>query len=55
MRFRHGNAFLNQTIDMFKNLTIRMRLVFVLAFLSLQLIIGGVIGIVSLALTNDAL
>ncbi|MGV3655276.1 MAG: methyl-accepting chemotaxis protein [Noviherbaspirillum sp.] len=40
---------------MFKNLTIRMRLVFVLAFLSLQLIIGGVIGIVSLALTNDAM
>ena len=38
---------------MFKNLTIKTRLIFVIAFLSLQLVAGGVIGIVSLKLAND--
>ncbi|HEY0844068.1 MAG TPA: methyl-accepting chemotaxis protein [Noviherbaspirillum sp.] len=37
---------------MFKNLTIKSRLIFVIGFLSLQMIIGGVIGIVSLGRSN---
>ncbi|RZI43552.1 methyl-accepting chemotaxis protein [Herbaspirillum sp. HC18] len=37
---------------MFKNLTIKARLIFVIAFLSLQLIIGAVIGIVGLGQAN---
>ncbi|GAB3546901.1 methyl-accepting chemotaxis protein [Noviherbaspirillum agri] len=40
---------------MFKNLTIKTRLVFVIGFLSLQLIVGGIIGIVNLGLANDAM
>ena len=38
---------------MFQNITIKSRLVFVLAFLCLQLVVGGVIGIVSLKFAND--
>ncbi|MFL6716192.1 MAG: methyl-accepting chemotaxis protein [Burkholderiaceae bacterium] len=38
---------------MFQNITIKSRLVFVLAFLCLQLVAGGVIGIVSLKFAND--
>jgi methyl-accepting chemotaxis protein-1 (serine sensor receptor) len=38
---------------MFKNLTIKARLIFVIGFLSLQLVAGGVIGIVSLKFAND--
>jgi methyl-accepting chemotaxis protein len=38
---------------MFKNLTIKTRLIFVIGFLSLQLVAGGVIGIVSLKFAND--
>ncbi len=40
---------------MFKNLTIKTRLVTVIAFLSLELIIGGVIGIVSLGNANGSI
>jgi len=40
---------------MFKNLTIKSRLTFVIGFLSLLLISGGVIGITSLGFTNDVL
>jgi len=40
---------------MLKNLTIKSRLIFVIGFLSLQLIIGGIIGIVNLGLANDAM
>jgi methyl-accepting chemotaxis protein len=40
---------------MFKNLTIRSRLTFVIAFLSLLLIAGGVVGIASLGYANGAL
>jgi len=40
---------------MLKNLSIRSRLIFVISFLSLLLISGGLIGIVSLGLSNDAL
>jgi methyl-accepting chemotaxis protein-1 (serine sensor receptor) len=40
---------------MFKNLTIKTRLVFVLAFLGLQLVVGAVIGIFSLSLSNGAM
>ena len=40
---------------MLKNLTIKSRLIFVIAFLSFQLIVGGVIGIVSLGFANDAM
>jgi methyl-accepting chemotaxis protein len=40
---------------MFKNLTIRLRLVFVIGFLSVLLVLGGVIGLVSLAGANDTL
>jgi methyl-accepting chemotaxis protein len=38
---------------MLQNITIKSRLVFVLAFLCLQLVVGGVIGIVSLKFAND--
>jgi methyl-accepting chemotaxis protein len=38
---------------MFQNLTIKTRLIFVIGFLSLQLVAGGVIGIVSLKFAND--
>jgi methyl-accepting chemotaxis protein-1 (serine sensor receptor) len=38
---------------MFKNLSIKTRLIFVIGFLSLQLVTGGVIGIVSLKFAND--
>ncbi|HEU4844783.1 MAG TPA: methyl-accepting chemotaxis protein [Burkholderiaceae bacterium] len=40
---------------MFKHLTIRLRLVFVIGFLSVLLVLGGVIGLVSLAGANDTL
>lgn len=40
---------------MFKNLTIKTRLVTVIAFLSLELIVGGVIGIVSLGNANGSM
>jgi methyl-accepting chemotaxis protein len=39
--------------SMLKNITIKTRLIFVIGFLSLQLVIGGVIGIVSLKFAND--
>ena len=38
---------------MLQNITIKSRLIFVLAFLCLQLVVGGVIGIVSLKFAND--
>jgi methyl-accepting chemotaxis protein-1 (serine sensor receptor) len=38
---------------MLNNLTIRTRLIFVIGFLCLQLVAGGVIGIVSLKFAND--
>ncbi len=37
---------------MFKNLSIKSRLVFVIGFLSLQLLVGALIGIVSLGIAN---
>jgi methyl-accepting chemotaxis protein-1 (serine sensor receptor) len=40
---------------MFNNLTIRSRLAFVIGFLSVLLVLGGVIGLVSLAGANDTL
>ncbi|MBA5687437.1 methyl-accepting chemotaxis protein [Rugamonas apoptosis] len=40
---------------MLNNLTIRSRLVFVIGFLSVLLVMGGVIGLVSLAAANDTL
>ncbi len=40
---------------MFKNISIRSRLIFVIAFLSASLIGGGVIGLTSLSYFNDAL
>lgn len=40
---------------MFKNLTIRTRLIAVLALLCIQLIIGGIIGVASLASANSSL
>ncbi|WP_025918053.1 methyl-accepting chemotaxis protein [Herminiimonas sp. CN] len=40
---------------MLKNLTIKSRLIFVITFLSFQLIIGGVIGSVSLGFANEAI
>ena len=40
---------------MFKNITIKTRLVFVLAFLGMQLVIGAVIGLVSLGNANTAM
>lgn len=38
---------------MFKNLTIRSRLIFVVSFLSVSLIVGGIMGIYFLGLSND--
>ena len=38
---------------MLQNITIKSRLIFVLSFLCLQLVVGGVIGIVSLKFAND--
>lgn len=38
-----------------KNVTIRFRLIFVIAFLSMQLLVGGMIGIVSLGFANDSI
>jgi methyl-accepting chemotaxis protein len=38
---------------MFKNLSIKLRLIFVIAFLSLQLVIGAMIGIISLWAANN--
>jgi hypothetical protein len=38
-----------------KNLTIKSRLVFLTGFLSMQLVIGGVIGLVSLNNANEAM
>ncbi|HCY62941.1 MAG TPA: methyl-accepting chemotaxis protein [Oxalobacteraceae bacterium] len=40
---------------MFKNISIRSRLIFVIAFLSVSLIGGGVVGIGSMSYFNDAL
>ena len=40
---------------MFKDLSIKTRLVFVIGFLSVQLVIGGVIGIVSLGNANGSM
>jgi methyl-accepting chemotaxis protein len=40
---------------MLKNLTIKSRLIFVIGFLSLQLLVGGVIGIASLGNANDSI
>ncbi|NMM36166.1 MAG: HAMP domain-containing protein [Glaciimonas sp.] len=40
---------------MLKNLSIKSRLIFVITFLSLQLIVGAVIGIGSLGFANDAM
>ena len=39
---------------MFKNLTIKSRLIFVITFLAIQLIIGALIGIINLGLSNDS-
>ena len=40
---------------MFKNLSIKTRLIFVIGFLALQLIVGGIMGITSLGSANDAM
>jgi methyl-accepting chemotaxis protein len=40
---------------MLKNLTIKSRLIFVIGFLSLQLVVGGVVGIASLGNANDSI
>ena len=40
---------------MLKSLTIKSRLIFLTGFLSVQLIIGGIIGLVSLHFTNDTM
>jgi methyl-accepting chemotaxis protein len=40
---------------MLKNSTIKSRLIFVIGFLSLQLIVGALIGLVSLGFANDAI
>ncbi|WP_442947278.1 Tar ligand binding domain-containing protein, partial [Noviherbaspirillum sp.] len=40
---------------MFSNLTIKSRLIFVIGFLSLLLIGGGVIGLTSLSSANESL
>jgi len=40
---------------MLKNLTIKSRLIFVIAFLSFQLVVGALIGIISLGFANDAM
>ena len=39
---------------MLKNITIRTKLIFVIGFLSLQLLVGALVGIVSLGFANDA-
>jgi methyl-accepting chemotaxis protein len=39
---------------MFKNLSIKSRLIFVIGFLSLQLVIGALIGIISLGVANES-
>ncbi len=38
---------------MFNNLTIKWRLIFVIGFLSVQLIVGALVGIISLGFAND--
>src|SRR5690606_5469785 len=40
---------------MLKSLTIKSRLIFLTGFLGVQLVIGGIIGLVSLHNTNDAM
>ncbi|MDP3841982.1 MAG: methyl-accepting chemotaxis protein [Oxalobacteraceae bacterium] len=40
---------------MLKNITIKSRIIFVIAFLSFQLIVGGIIGIVSLGFANTSM
>ncbi|RZI42465.1 HAMP domain-containing protein [Herbaspirillum sp. HC18] len=40
---------------MFHNLSIKTRLIGIVAFLSIQLVIGGIIGLASLSNTNDAM
>src|SRR5450830_266218 len=40
---------------MLKNITIKWRLIFVIGFLSLQLIVGVLIGIISLGFSNDSI
>lgn len=40
---------------MLKNITIKSRIIFVIAFLSFQLIVGGIIGIVSLGFANNSM
>ena len=40
---------------MLKNITIKSRIIFVISFLSFQLIIGGIIGIVSLGFANNSM
>lgn len=40
---------------MFKNLSIKSRLIFVIGFLSLQLIIGAIMGLVGLSRANEAM
>ena len=40
---------------MLKNLTIKSRLIFVIAFLSLQLIVGDILGLGSLGFSNEAM
>ena len=40
---------------MLKNITIKSRIIFVIAFLSFQLIFGGIIGIVSLGFANTSM
>ncbi len=42
-------------MDLISNITIKTRLIFVIAFLSFLLIIGGLIGIISLSFANDTL
>jgi hypothetical protein len=39
-------------VSMFKHLTIKTRLIFVIAFLAAELIVGAVVGIVNLAIAN---
>ncbi len=40
---------------MFKNSSIKSRLIFIIGFLSVQLIVGALIGIISLGLSNDSM
>jgi methyl-accepting chemotaxis protein len=39
----------------FKNLSIKSRLIFVIGFLSLQLMVGGLVGIIGLGAANDSM